>query len=361
MEKERWKSWRAGLRSVLSAALAMSVVMTGGLMAVRRLDTGETAPAFAESGNGARPMLVPMGQAIGIKLFSDGVLVVGLSPIETEQGALCPGRACGLKEGDVITGVNGRQVDTIEEVQRAVAADSGGELTIRAMRGKKSLQLTAAPVQNKEGEYQLGVWLRDSMAGIGTMTFYDPESGAFGALGHGVNDVDTSILMPMESGAIMAAEVSGVERGVSGTPGALQGDFDMSGDLGTLRANTPQGVFGTIGSKTFAQGREQLPAAKPSEVRTGEAFILSNIRGKQVERFSVEITKINPDSDGDRNLMLRVTDPRLLEATGGIVQGMSGSPILQNGKLIGAVTHVLINSPEKGYGIFIENMLEAAE
>lgn len=304
--------------------------------------------------------VIPLGKAVGIKLFSDGVLVVGLSPVETEAGSSCPGRDCGLKAGDVITHINGGEVDTIEQVQALVAHQEGEPLTIQAVRGQRQLQLTAEAVENSQGVYQLGVWLRDSMAGIGTMTFYDPGSGVFGALGHGINDVDTAMLMPLESGSIMPACVDQVKRGTGGDPGELHGQFDLTRDLGTLYANTNLGIFGQMPRETVGDGVEPVEVASRNQVVTGPATILSNIRGNEVEEFSIEITHLYPEGDGTRSMMVEVTDPGLLEATGGIVQGMSGSPILQNGRLVGAVTHVLVNDPTRGYGILAENMLKQA-
>lgn len=304
--------------------------------------------------------VIPLGKAVGIKLFSDGVLVVGLSPVETENGACSPGKDCGLKTGDIITHVNGDEVNTIEQVQSLVEQRAGEPLTIQAVRGQRQLQLTAEPVENRQGVYQLGVWLRDSMAGIGTMTFYDPDSGIFAALGHGINDVDTAMLMPLESGSIMPASVSDVKKGASGDPGELHGQFDLTRDLGTLYANTNLGIFGQMPQENVCGALEPVPVAARCQIEEGPATILSNVRGDEVEEFQVEITRLYPQGDGTRSLMLEVTDPALLEATGGIVQGMSGSPILQNGRLVGAVTHVLVNDPTRGYGILAENMLRQA-
>lgn len=304
--------------------------------------------------------VIPIGKAVGIKLFSDGVLVVGLSPVETEQGSCYPGRDCGLKEGDVITHINGEEVDTIEQVQAVVAQQRDTPLTIQAVRGQRQLQLTVEAAENSKGDYQLGVWLRDSMAGIGTMTFYDPDSGIFAALGHGINDVDTSMLMPLESGSIMPASVSDVKKGESGSPGELHGQFNLKKDLGTLYANTNLGIFGQMPLENLQTQQQPVPVASRDEVEVGPATILSNIRGDQVEEFDIEITKIYSPGENTRNLMIRVTDPELLELTGGIVQGMSGSPILQNGRLVGAVTHVLVNDAARGYGILAENMFRQA-
>ncbi|MCI8990724.1 MAG: SpoIVB peptidase, partial [Lawsonibacter sp.] len=191
-------------------------------------------------------------------------------------------------------------------------------------------------------------------------TFYDPDSGVFGALGHGINDVDTAMLMPLESGSIMPASVSEVKKGASGAPGELHGQFDLTRDLGTLYANTNLGIFGQMPQETVGSAVEPVEVASREQVETGPATILTNIQGDEVEEFQVEITHLYPEGDGTRSMMIQVTDPALLETTGGIVQGMSGSPILQNGRLVGAVTHVLVNDPTRGYGILAENMLRQA-
>ena len=304
--------------------------------------------------------VIPIGKAVGIKLFSDGVLVVGLSPVETEEGSCYPGRECGLKEGDVITHINGEEVDTLEQVQAVVAQQRDTPLTIQAVRGQRQLQLTAEAAENSQGDYQLGIWLRDSMAGIGTLTFYDPDSGIFAALGHGINDVDTAMLMPLESGSIMPASVSDVKKGESGSPGELHGQFELTRDLGTLYANTSMGIFGRMPQENLETARTPLPVASREQVETGPATILSNVRGDEVEEFEITITKVYSPDEGTRDLMLQVTDPELLALTGGIVQGMSGSPILQNGRLVGAVTHVLVNDATRGYGILAEDMFQQA-
>ena len=302
--------------------------------------------------------VVPMGRAVGIKLFSDGVLVVGTSEIDGQN----PARACGLKEGDIITHINSEEVDSIEEVRSLLQSIGGAPMSIRATRGEKQVQMTARAVQcAADGCYKLGAWIRDSMAGIGTLTYYDPETGAFGALGHGINDVDTSLLMPLEKGNLMYAEVTNVKKGVAGEPGELHGQFQVQQDLGTLSANTASGIFGALDDSAVPELSGAVPVAGRRQVRTGAATILANVDGDRVEEYTVEILRLFPDNAGDnRDLMLRVTDPRLLEATGGIVQGMSGSPILQNGRLVGAVSHVLVGDPTKGYGILAESMLEAA-
>ena len=308
-----------------------------------------------------RRVVVPSGRAVGIKLFSDGVLVVGLAEIETQKGLTSPAKRCGLKTGDIIETLNGHEVNTVEEVQEAVHT-GGATMKLQVLRNGKTVSLNAQAVQDKSGTYRLGAWLRDSMAGIGTVTFYDPESGMFAALGHGINDIDTAQLMPLDSGAIMYATVSEVKKGEAGAPGELRGAFRLQQDLGTLYANTSGGVFGVLdeeGRKTVAG--TPVEVAHRREVKVGKATILSNLSGDRVEEYEAEIVRLYPAGEGTRNLMIRVTDPKLLEKSGGIVQGMSGSPILQNGRLVGAVTHVLVNDPTTGYGILAENMLERAE
>lgn len=305
--------------------------------------------------------LIPVGRAVGIKLFSDGVVVVGTSEIATDQGNVNPAKACGLKEGDIITHINSTEVDSIEEVSALLQALEGEPMSIRAIRSDKQVQLTAqAALCSADSTYKLGAWIRDSMAGIGTVTYYDPANGTFGALGHGINDVDTALLMPLDSGSILPASVAGVNRGQSGTPGQLRGIFDTDTLLGSLTANTSHGIFGALSDESWAAG-QALPVASREDVHTGTAYILSNISGQDVERYEIEISKIFRPSDGDfRDYLITVTDQRLLDATGGIVQGMSGSPIIQDGKIVGAVTHVLVDDPTSGYGVFIGTMLEAA-
>lgn len=306
--------------------------------------------------------VVPIGRAVGIKLFSDGVMVVGLGQVSGGQGSCTPAKDCGLKEGDIITHINQTEVDSIEEVQAALQQAGDGAMSIRALRDDKQIQFTANAVKcADDGQYKLGAWIRDSMAGIGTVTFWEPESGLFGALGHGINDVDTARLMPLQTGSILYAQVSDVQKGQEGDPGQLHGVFQTERDLGTLWANTGGGVFGQMEDDALTAGLEPMPVASRNEVKTGAAVVRTNVSGDQVEDYEIEITRIFPQKEGDtRNLMLKITDPRLLEATGGIVQGMSGSPILQDGKVVGAVTHVLVNDPTQGYGILMETMLDVA-
>jgi len=288
--------------------------------------------------------VIPLGRTVGIKVFSDGVLVVGLSDVRTGEKTVSPAKDMGLKVGDVITHVNEHEVDTIEQMQSAIQTLGGERMTLKVMRRDKQLQLCGSAVCNGQGTYQLGTWIRDSMAGIGTMTFYDPDSDVFGALGHGVNDVDTAQLMTMQSGSVMYSEVSDVKKGLSGAPGELHGSFDLQRDMGQLYANTQAGIFGVLEDESITGTLEPMEVARRSQVKTGPATILSNVAGAHVKEYQVEIMHVYPPAEGEmRNMMIKVTDPELLEQTGGIVQGMSGSPILQNGRLVGAVTHVCVN------------------
>ena len=346
----------------MAAVLALSVLLTGQqVLAAQAPPAPEEAVAASAAARDTGRKLVPLGRAVGIKLFSDGVMVVGLSELHKGEEKVSPGKSSGLKTGDVITHVNGREVDTVEEVQAILRQEGEQPLTLRASRKGKVVQLSAQAVETAQGCYQLGVWLRDSMAGIGTITYYDPNTGVFAALGHGINDVDTAMLMPMESGSIMPASVDEVKKGISGEPGELHGRFELLRDIGVLYANTPMGVFGRTKDLKLPEGAQWMEVASPEEVKTGRAVIRSNVEGETVQEFEIQITRVNDREDGTKSMMIQVTDPKLLELTGGIVQGMSGSPIIQDGKLVGAVTHVLVNDPTRGYGIFIENMLDAAE
>ena len=289
--------------------------------------------------------LIPGGNTIGLSLQTDGVAIVEFSGTLPKQA--------GLQQGDVITEINGRAVSDARQVGAAVEGSNGAPLTLGILRDGEQKTVTLSPLQTADG-WRLGVYVRDSLNGIGTVTYYDPDTGCFGALGHGVNDGAT--LLPLRSGSVLTSEVAAVSKGTAGTPGALQGVITGRGPCGEILKNTPQGIFGTI----TPTGGEPVETAKNREIHPGSATIRANVRGRQVEEFAVEIRAVYPGDSGDRNLLIKVTDPTLLSLTGGIVQGMSGSPIMQDGKLIGAVTHVLIDDPTEGYGIFIDNMLAAA-
>ncbi len=298
----------------------------------------------------AATMLVPVGQVIGLELLDDTVTVASF---DEELGAKA--KAAGLRTGDQILKIDGRKICKAEDVRQALDRSCGSiQLTVR--RGNQQLKLKLQPEITAQGP-KLGIYLKQGVTGIGTVTWYDPETGKFGTLGHGVSG-SGGALLEMVSGKAYKARVASVKKGEAGKPGLLRGAAQSTDALGKLEKNTQRGVFG-MAPDGFSG--EAIPVASAGEVTTGKATIRSTVSGDQVQEYSVEILKIYPRAKAEgRNLLIKVTDPALLAATGGIVQGMSGSPIIQNGKLIGAVTHVLVNDPTTGYGIFIENMLDAA-
>ena len=294
--------------------------------------------------------LIPGGQVVGIALEDGSVTVAAF---DDQLGGAA--QQAGLQTGDRITHIDGQKVDDAADVQRLVER-SDGTVDLQLERKGKTLSLRLSPCVTADGP-RLGVYLKQGVTGIGTVTFVDPQTGAFGALGHGVNGSDGKPVT-MRAGRIYAAAVSSVEKGAVGAPGQLSGTVTDESLLGTIEKNTVQGIFGEYGAP---QSGDTVPVAQPQDIKTGPAVIRSTVEGDHVQEYSVEILKIYPgDRQTGRNMLLKVTDPDLLETTGGIVQGMSGSPIIQDGKLVGAVTHVLVNDPTMGYGIFIENMLDAA-
>ena len=295
----------------------------------------------------AAEMLVPVGRIIGLQLKSEAVTVAAFDDVLGREA-----KDAGLRIGDQILSVNGCPIRAAEDVAEALEGETTAAVMVR--RGSKQVSLKI-PLQTTADGKRLGVYLRQGIGGIGTITWYDPETGTFGALGHGVSD-SSGALLRMTGGSAYDAFVESVKKGKAGAPGQLRGCADSA--CGELLRNTPQGVFGKT-SQSWEGA--PIPVAAYEEITPGQATIRATVQAGEPQDYSVEILKIYPRDRGDgRNLLLKVTDPRLLEATGGIVQGMSGSPILQDGKLIGAVTHVLVNDPTAGYGIFIENMLDAA-
>lgn len=297
----------------------------------------------------AADYLIPVGQVIGLELSSGSVSVAAF------DDAFPAARDAGLRIGDEIVSIDGMKITASADVRRALIR-SHGTVELLVSRGGKESRLRVAPEITASGP-RLGVYLRQGITGIGTVTWYDPKTDAFGTLGHGVSD-GKGALLPMASGRVYPASVVAVQKGKAGKPGQLKGALDGGRLLGTLSGNTERGVFGTAPD---AWSGCAVPVAAFSELHIGQAAIRCAVSDGTPRDYSVEILKIYPKSRADgRDLLIRVTDPALLEATGGIVQGMSGSPILQDGKLVGAVTHVLVNDPTTGYGIFIENMLDAA-
>jgi len=298
----------------------------------------------------AAQLLVPVGQVVGLELGEDRVTIDGF---DSHLGQAA--QTAGLREGDRILTIDDRPIHCVQDVKLALQR-SDGDIDLTVSRGKTTKEVELEPVITGEGP-KLGIYLRQGITGIGTVTYYDPASGTFGALGHGVNGKDGE-LISMTHGFAYSAIVDAVKMGKSGDPGQLIGSVTNKTPIATLAKNTTQGIFGKA---DIPFRGDALPTAAISEIQTGPASIRSTVENGTTQEYSVEIIKIYPHSSADgRNMLLKVTDSRLLTTTGGIVQGMSGSPIIQDGKLVGAVTHVLVNDPTTGYGIFIENMLDAA-
>ena len=294
----------------------------------------------------AAESLIPGGQVIGLSL-ADGSLTV----ISIDENLGQAAKAAGLQAGDRLTKINNTEVHSISQVRSAIK-NCTGQVTLQVLRKGKSHDLQLSPTPTSEGP-KLGIYLKEGVTGIGTVTYYDPATGTYGALGHGVNQPNGSLLT-MESGHAYNAAILSVNKGQEGKPGQLLGTLTGQEPCGTIDKNTNRGIFGNLA----ATDTDPLPLGQAKE---GAATIRSTVSQNGIQEYSVEILKIYPNAkDNGRNMLLHVTDPRLLETTGGIVQGMSGSPIIQNGCLVGAVTHVLVNDPTTGYGIFIDNMLAAA-
>ncbi len=297
--------------------------------------------------------LVVGGQAVGIQVGTKGVIVAGLTTVDTADGTKSPAQSAGVKKGDVIEEINGTEVDSASALIDSVAALGGESAELTVQRDGRTLRVTVQPAQNAEGQWMMGMWLRDGVSGIGTVTFCDPATGIYGALGHSINDADTGTKMPVSEGSITAAEIISVTRGASGSPGELNGCADTGRVLGSIEGNTAHGIFGkaytAFGGRTIETG----------VIATGPATIVSTVSGSEPREYKVEINRIYRDADG-AHVMLTVVDPALCAQTGGIVQGMSGSPILQGGRLVGAVTHVFVNDPTRGYGVSIQDMLASA-
>lgn len=305
------------------------------------------------------PLVALCGTPFGIKMYIDGVLVVGLADVETAAGNVNPAQSAGLKVGDVILQINGTAVTTNKQVAAIIEQCGGKSVTLTVRRDGVEFTASFVPaLSTAEGRYKAGVWVRDSSAGIGTMTFYIPDTCQFASLGHAVCDVDTGDVIPLADGEIVPAKIFGVKKGVKGTPGELKGVFDGE-TMGYLSSNGEIGVFGVL-SKPIPDCKI-VPVKMKQETKVGAAQIYTTVDGNEPQYYDIEIKQVKyHDGAVTRNMVIEITDPDLLALTGGIVQGMSGSPILQEGALVGAVTHVFVGDPTKGYGIFAETMLDAA-
>lgn len=305
-----------------------------------------------------RKYVVPGGRIFGIRLYTRGVMIVKIESVAVKGGSANPGIRAGLRCGDMILSVNGNEITDNASLSKYISSSGGRTLKLKIERNGKTSDVEFTPVLSKDSQYKGGLWIRDSTAGIGTMTYYDRSSGIFAGLGHAICDVDTGESMPLSGGDAVDAVVKGCYRGTDGTPGELCGIF--SGDsLGSLNINDETGLFGVL--KNCDKNDETVPVALASEVKEGKAQIISTVDEDGPEFYDIEITKIYKNAADHRNMIIKITDETLISKTGGIVQGMSGSPIIQNGMLVGAVTHVFVDNAREGYGIFAENMLETEE
>ncbi|WP_062048229.1 SpoIVB peptidase [Bacillus sp. JCM 19034] len=311
--------------------------------------------------------VIPGGQSIGVKLNTEGVLVVGHHLVETDDESISPGEEAGIQVGDMITHIDGEEIQHMSQVGEYVqsAGDEERTLDIRLKRDQKIYEKTLTPVKAKgEHSYRMGLYIRDSAAGVGTMTFYDPDTMKYGALGHVISDVDTKKPIVVHDGQIVRSSVTSIEKGSNGDPGEKLASLTKQREkLGSIEKNSSFGIFGTLDKVNLKNKLydEKMPVSLSTHVKEGPAKILTVVEGEEVQEFDIEIISSVPQQQpATKGMVIKVTDPKLLEATGGIVQGMSGSPIIQDGKLVGAVTHVFVNDPTSGYGCHIEWMLEEA-
>ncbi len=305
-------------------------------------------------------MLCPGGDVFGIRVFLGGAMVTSVTKVTDASGnEHCPAREAGLAPGDLITAIDGKEIRDAVSLSSSIAASGGRALTLTVLRGERTLSLRLSPCYSASaGAYRAGILVKDQAAGIGTMTFIDPQTGAFGGLGHGIYDTESAAILPVERGVVSDVRLSGVIAGTPGDPGELRGQLGEN-RRGSLLSNTECGVFGVLGSTEGLH--KAIPIGLASSVHVGRAEILCTLADGECRSYDIEITELRDRRATTKCFTIRVTDEDLLARTGGIVQGMSGSPIIQDGRLIGAVTHVMINDPTAGYGIFIENMLSAAE
>ncbi len=301
--------------------------------------------------------VIPIGASIGMKLYTNGVLVVGMSEIEGTE----PFKNSGIKEGDRILEINNNKINNTNELINAINKSDGNNLNIKYIRGEDVETTSIKPVKNSKNEYKLGLWVRDAAAGVGTLTFYEPESGMFAALGHGIVDIDTSQIINIANGELVTTNILSITKGEKGTPGEIRGTIENGYNLGNIYKNTGFGVFGSLTnlSPININKNEAIDVAVRNEIQLGKAEIICQLEDGKKEKYEIEIQKkfVNNNED-NKSMLIKITDNRLLEKTGGIIQGMSGAPIIQNGKFVGAVTHVLVNDPTSGYAVFGDIMIK---
>ncbi len=301
--------------------------------------------------------VIPVGKAIGMKLYTDGVLVVGMSEINGKK----PYENTGIQEGDRIIEINNEKVNSTDELIETVNKSNGKQIAVKYKRNEDIITTSIEPAKTDDDQYKLGLWVRDAAAGVGTMTFYEPSSGMFAALGHGITDIDTSDLIQIANGELVTTNILSIVKGEKGAPGEIRGTIENGVSFGNIYKNTKYGVYGNVLNKSRLElnSAEKIEVALRNEIKTGKAQILCELQDGKIERYEIEIQKLFINNNEDnKSMVIKVTDKRLIEKTGGIIQGMSGAPIIQNGKFVGAVTHVLVNDPTIGYGVFADIMIK---
>lgn len=301
--------------------------------------------------------VVPMGNAIGMKLYTAGVLVVGMSEIEGKK----PYENSGIKEGDRIVQINQNQIDNTDDLMEAVNQSNGNKISVQYVRDEKTITTSIKPVKNSSNEYKIGLWVRDAAAGVGTLTFYEPASGMFATLGHGIMDIDTSDLIKIANGELVTTNILSITKGTKENPGEIRGTIEAGHTIGNISKNTKFGVFGTLNKTPYLTVSDEnaMQVALREEIKTDKAQIICELENGKKEYYDIEIQKVFVNNNKDnKSMLIKITDLKLLKKTGGIIQGMSGAPIIQNGKFVGAVTHVLVNDPTIGYGVFADIMLK---
>lgn len=306
--------------------------------------------------------VIPLGDLVGLKLYTDGVLVVGMSEISgIDNKKYKPYQDCNIQEGDRIVKMNESAVTCTADLVHVVEESKGNEIAVTYIREEETMQTSITPVKSEDRKYKLGLWVRDAAAGVGTVSFYEPATGMFASLGHGILDIDTEQLLDIATGEFVTTNVVSIQKGEKGNPGKIQGSIEKQTEIGLIDKNTNLGVYGKLNnlSKLNVDLSKAVDVALREEIQTGKASIICTLENNQKKEYEVEIQKLYKNNHVDnKSMLLKVTDPELLEKTGGIIQGMSGAPIMQNGKLIGAVTHVLVSDPTMGYGIFADMMIK---
>ena len=306
--------------------------------------------------------VIPVGNIAGLKLYTNGVLVVGMSEIEGKDNKKYkPYENSQIQEGDTIIQINENIINSTQDLIDEVNNSKGENVNIKYIHEEETKECSIEPVQSYDNQYKLGLWVRDSAAGVGTVTFYEPETKSFGALGHGITDIDTQQLINIASGEFVTTRILDIEKGEEGIPGRIQGTVENQANIGTIYKNTKFGIYGIVDnlSSLNIDTSKKMELALRDEIKIGKATILCSLDNRNIQEYEIEIEKIFKENNYDnKSMKIKITDPKLIEKTGGIIQGMSGSPIIQNGKFVGAVTHVLVNDPTQGYGIFGDIMLK---